>query len=226
MTKKDFENFEIDAYIHSAKDYYEKLSEPQKKDFEKQITQMLMRSFTHDLELKAKRFLELPRIGPLPLMQKFMQLVPEVIMLYTSGYYYSAIASCGVAAERVCYDIIETADVELDGRSLTFRQKSQLYRVQLSQFVKLLSAWGLVKKDTAKLLEKIRVCRNRYVHPSLENINARNDSLKMITWLFRVVELEFGPGSQSRYVIVNGKLAHVKGRRFWNDHKEHGRSSE
>lgn len=226
MAREDSEDFEIDVYVHGTKEYYEKLSEPGKKAFEKQVTQMLKSSFTRDLELKAKRFLELPRIGPLPLLQKFMQLVPEVMMLYTSGYYYSAIASCGVAAERVCYDVIETADIEVDGRALAFRQKSRLHRVQLSQLVTLLSAWGLVKKDTAKLLEKIRVCRNRYVHPSLENIDARSDSLKMITWLFRVVELEFGPGPQSRYAIVNDKLVHVKGRRFWHDHGETQREAK
>jgi hypothetical protein len=220
MAKDSSPDFEIDAYIHSSKEYYEKLSEPERKDFEKQVTQSLMRSFTRDLQLKAARFLEMPRIGPLPLLQKFMQLVPEVIMLYTNGYYYSAVASCGVAAERVCYDILETADMEMDNKPLTSRQKSQICRMNFSQFVNLLLVWGLIKKETAKLLEKLRLCRNRYIHPSFENTNAKDDSIKMIRWLFRIVEIEFGPGPGSRYVIVNGKIAHVKGRRFWNSHKK------
>lgn len=220
MGKDAPQDFEIDAFIHSSKHYYAKLSNPEKKDFKKQVAQALTTYFTRDLELKVERFIEMPRIGPLPLMQKFMQLVPEVIMLYTSGYYYSAVASCGVAAERVCYDILETADLELDDKPLTSQQKSNIYRMNLSQFVDLLLSWNLIKRETAKLLGKIRRCRNRYVHPSFKNTNAKDDSIKMIRWLFRVVEIEFGPGPGSRYVIVNGKLAHVKGRRFWNSHKK------
>lgn len=226
MGKDEPRDFEVDAYIHSSKEYYEKLSEPEKKDFEKQVAQALTTLSTRDLELRVKRFLELPRIGPLPLMQKFMQLVPEVIMLYTSGYYYSAIASCGVAAERVCYDILETADIDLENRPLTSQQKSMIYNMSFQLLVDLLLAWGLIKRETEKLLGKIRRCRNRYVHPSFENTSVRDDSIKMIRWLFRVVEIEFGPGPDSRYVIVKGKLAHVKGHRFWNSHKKRDASLE
>jgi hypothetical protein len=143
-----------------------------------------------------------------------MKLVPEVLMLYTNGYYYSTIASCGVAAERVCYDILETVDIELDHEPLTSFQKSKVYKMNISQFVKLLQAWGLIKKETAELLAKIRACRNKYVHPSFVNINAKDDSIKMIRWLFKVVELEFGPGPGSRYIIVDGKIARVKPSQF------------
>ena len=212
MRKKDSEEHEIEVYLNRVKDLYDLLDDAERRRFaERIVAPMLQEDFKDALPKRVKRFLEIPGIGPLPLMQKFMQLVPEVVGLYVNGFYYSTIASCGVAAERVCYDILEVSEIELDKKTLTRNQKSELYALNLVRFIKLLQEWGLIKGETAKLLHKIRKCRNKYVHPTFQRISAKKDSIRMIEWLFQVIKTEFGPGPGARYTIKNGKIHFAKG---------------
>lgn len=146
--------------------------------------------------------------GPLPVMQYSVKFMPQLFRLYTYGMFYSAIAMAGVTAERSCYDLINVADIKIDGKALSNDEKQAVTEMRFYDLVELLSKWGLIQDSTKQKLHEIRRTCNKYVHPNLLPFQtAGNDAKRLIELVCEIAEIEFGPNGSGRYMIDNGALA-------------------
>jgi len=197
----------IDVFINTISRVYQGINEEQKERLKMEIQNWLRSTFEVDLSEKVKRYISIPSIGPIPTVEKFVQLIHEVIQLYTNGLFYSTVALCGITAERLCYDLIENSKISINGQILSSSQKESLYRLNQVVLVDMLFRWGLIKEETRGKLDEIRKIRNRYAHPSeLSAQEPQKDSIKMLDLLCQVINTEYGPGLGARYTMEGGKI--------------------
>lgn len=197
------------SYLHSLKAYYEMIPTEEKPEFRDRIQRGLLASFQLDLSEKTSRMLEIPGIGPLPLNEYSMRLVPEIVQTYVNGLFYSTIVLCGIAAERLCFDILNANN--------NYDQICGVVKyIYFNNIVNILKENSLVKENTVKNLYKLNDLRNKYVHlktvVNYGELNPVEDSKKAIELLFTLMKEEIGPGRDTIWTVEKGTLVKNKSR--------------
>lgn len=197
----------VAVYLNSLPGIYASLTPEQRRSLEADVKRWLTSEFQKSLDYKIARAFETTWFGPLPLVHQFVQFMPGLFDLYVNGFYHAAVALAGLTAERLCCDVIEVSNIQIDGKSLSNNEKQSFTRMRLYDLIELLAQWSLIQKSTRQSLHEIREIRNRYVHPrQLAPENAKDDAKRIITVLCDVARNEFGPSATGRYTIEQGKL--------------------
>lgn len=136
---------------------------------------------------------------------KIIALLSEVFNVYCLGMYYSAIATCSMAAERLCYDFLDFLEIKFGNKLLDDSDKELLAHIPLSRLIELLLKINIVDEESKTLLFQIIEIRNRYIHPKATDADTlKNDALKIVNLLCRVLESRL---SMFRfYELVDGKF--------------------
>lgn len=156
----------------------------------KLIENFLINSFKSDIQGKISRFLD-TGIPPIPADMKYFRLYTELLQVYINGLFYSTVVLAGVLAERICFDIIATQNIQVGNKQLSDEQISCLYEMNFSRILELLFAWNLIGKETKGDLFMIYEKRNQYAHPKMKNIRPEHDSLSMLKKITGVLVREF-----------------------------------
>jgi hypothetical protein len=197
----------VAVFLNSLPGIYGSLTPEQKRSLEDSVKKWLTSEFQRSLDDKVTRAFETSWFGPLPLVHQFVQFMPGLFDLYVNGFYHAAVALAGLTAERLCYDLIEVSNLQVDGKSLSNNEKQLIEKMRWYDLIELLAQWSLIQKSTRQSLHEIREIRNRYVHPrQLTPENAKGDAKRIITVLCEVARSEFGPSATGRYTIEQGKL--------------------
>lgn len=195
------------AYPNSLPGFDSTLPADQKRRLEADVRKWLLSSFQADLDDKVARSFETRTFGPLPLVHEFVKFMPDLFGLYINGFFYAAVALAGLTAERFCCDLIEVANVQVDGKTLSSDEKRAMTELRFYDLIELLAEWGLIQENTKQSLHEIRKIRNRYVHPrQMQPGKQKADAERMISALCDVARNEFGPSATGRYTIENGAL--------------------
>ena len=195
------------VYLNSLPGLYTTLSPEQKRELEAKARNWLLSSFQIDLDEKVARTFETANFGPLPLIHEFVKSMPGLFDLYVNGFYHATVALAGMTAERFCCDLIEIADVQVDGKNLSSDDKQAITKMRFFDLIELLAEWSLIQNSTKQSLHEIREIRNKYVHPrQIPPEDPRMDARHIIKVLCDVARNEFGPSATGRYTFENGKL--------------------
>jgi hypothetical protein len=166
----------------------------------------MLSSFQADLDGKVARTFETTNFGPLPLIHEFVRFMLDLFGLYINGFFYATVALAGLTAERLCCDLIEIANIQVDGRNLTNDEKQAMTEMRFYDLIELLAEWGLIRESTKERLHEIRKIRNRYVHPRQMRPENQKADAERINVVCDVARNEFGPSATGRYTIENGAL--------------------
>jgi hypothetical protein len=178
-------------FFNSLPNLYQALKGTDKaQEIEKAVEDMLTRSFGIDLKEKVKRFLEIPRIGPIEAKTEYFRLYSELMQLYVNGLYYPTIVVAGVLCERICYDILLEKKISVEDKPLTEEQIACLFEMFLTPLFILLHKWGLIKKETHDEMFAINQKRNEYVHPKKIHPNTQSDALDMLKRISKILSNE------------------------------------
>jgi len=171
------------------------------------VKRWLTAEFQKTLDDKVGRTFETVGFGPLPIVHEFVRFMPDLFDLYVNGFYHAAVALAGLTAERLCCDLIEIANIQVNGKTLSSNEKEAITKMRFYDIIELLAEWSLIRKSTRQSLHEIREIRNRYLHPrQLLVENAKDDAKQTINSLCDVARNEFGPSATGRYTIEQGKL--------------------
>jgi hypothetical protein len=193
----------VSVYLNSLPGAYQTLSDEQRKKLEANIKGWLQR----DLDEKVHRAISTPNFGPLPIVHQFVLFFPELFQLYIHGLFYSTIALCGVAAERLCVDLVAITPIEVNGKHLSDAQKESISNMRLVDLIDTLFEWKIISSDSKERLQEVRQIRNKYVHPNPPPFEgAKSDAEKVLKLMCEVVSVEFGPSSTGRYTIEDGAM--------------------
>ncbi|MFH1445778.1 MAG: hypothetical protein ABIF08_04875, partial [Nanoarchaeota archaeon] len=130
----------------------------------------------------------------------YLKLLEEAKITYRSGLNYATISMVGITAERF--------SIELGGK-LRFRvnknpiSKNDIFgdRFNQQKRLRMLYKAKLIKKDIFENLDKIRIIRNKYIHPKKKR-NPGKDSLKVLNLMIDVLQSDFS----HNYELKNGKI--------------------
>jgi hypothetical protein len=160
------------------------------KEGKKIVEDFLMQSFKIDISEKIERLLN-TGIAPIPADLKYFGIYAELIQLYISGLFYSTVVLAGTLCERICFDILSTQKIQVEGNYLSEDQISCLYDRDFSRNVTLLSKWGAIEEETHDEMFQVYQKRIAYAHPKMKNINPKKDALDMIKKVTKILVNEF-----------------------------------
>jgi len=191
---------ELPAYINRLPTLYQSIPKEERAAFKKDIENFLLRTFQIDVSEKAERFLNIKSFGPLPLVEYSVQLVPEIYQLYVNGFFYSTVAVCGAAIERICFDIFRTHQ-KCESCSDIFQH------LNFNHVVDILYKNKMIKQKTRKKLFQINYLRKKYVHfKESAKLNPEKDAKRAMNLLLEIFTGELGPSKDALYSISKGQL--------------------
>jgi hypothetical protein len=135
---------------------------------------------------------------------KFADLLTEAIQAYMLGMYGSTISLSCMAAERLCYDLIEVSNITINSMHLDPKTKTHLYKIPFSTLVDFLANINMIDEKAKSLLLRIgSTIRNNYLHPnmritqdlkkdSLDALNSMCDLAKHLLSIFKFYDIEDG----------------------------------
>jgi len=145
------------------------------------------------------------RMGELPAyitaeVGVYTNLMEEARKCYEFCLYHAAIAMIGIAAERFAFELSLNIRFFINDNAVKERE---LYDREIKQFkrLELLQKGDLITKSAYDTLEKLRVIRNKYVHPS-EGEATKEDALKSIQLFNDVIHSRFS----EKFVFQDGKI--------------------
>lgn len=156
------------------------------------IKERLASELTLDSEEVLRRWSELPDLDPTA--GPHVPLLLEARELYRHGHFYSCVAMCGIASERIVKDILgEGLAVRKDEEGESTKQAvplpdeaiAELDRFELSAIARFLVKAGLLVPEARKAVLDLAQLRNRYAHGS--GMKSPEDALKAIGLLHDVV---------------------------------------
>ena len=104
------------------------------------------------------------------------------------GMYYSTVSLTSLAAERLCYDLIENSEIRFGGRVLDSKQKEVLYRIPYSDILDFLYDMKVIDKKIKDNLFEINNKRHRYIHPTFKG-DPMNDAVFTLNKLCETIDL-------------------------------------
>ena len=102
--------------------------------------------------------------------------------------YYFTVSLTSLAAERLCYDLIENSEITFGGRVLDSNQKEALYHIPYSDILGFLYDMGVIDKKTKGNLFEINNIRRRYIHPTFEG-DPMKDAIFTLNQLCKTIDL-------------------------------------
>lgn len=102
--------------------------------------------------------------------------------------YYSTVSLASLAAERICYDLIEYSEIQFGGQILESKQKKALYRIPYSDILNLLYGINIINERIKKNLFKINMIRNKYIHPTFDG-EPMDDARNTLNLLCKTIDL-------------------------------------
>ena len=187
---------EPDFYFNNIPVLYAQLKKhgtgEQLEQLKNDVKEYLTKVFELDLDQKVIRWLEMPECF-MPSDYEYFKLYWELVQLYTSGLFYSAVVLGGVLSERICYDILATQSITIgDKGELTQEQISYLFKLNLRDIIEVLAQWKLIKDETRKLMIQVNDKRNSYVHPTkTEKVDAKKDAKEILIKVSEIISKEF-----------------------------------
>ena len=171
-------------------------------------TERLIYDITKDKVGIYERRKVIAGFGTISAEGKFIDLLIEVLKSYQLGLYYSTIALCGMAIERLCYDFIDFSKILVNNTELDQVAKHELYNIPLRSLIEFLNKVGIIDDGSKNLLFKINDRRNSHVHPKMIR-NAQDDALEVINLLCKAIENIF-----SRVVFMTDSYGSISFRRI------------
>lgn len=150
------------------------------------IKEKLMRQLIVDPDEALRRWSELPDLEPTT--GPHVPLLLEARELYLHGHFYSCVAMCGIASERIVKDVLgQGLAVWQDDEVAALPEEAipELDRFELSAIARFLTKAGLLVPDARKAVLDLAELRNRYAHSP--GTKPREDALKAIGLLHDVV---------------------------------------
>lgn len=150
------------------------------------IKERLATHLTVDPDETLRRWSELPDLDPTA--GPHVALLLEARELYRHGHFYSCVAMCGIASERIVKDLAsEGLAVRKDDEAVELPEEAvpELDRFELSALARVLTKAGLLTADARKAVLALAELRNRYAHGS--GTKPHEDALKAIGLLHDVV---------------------------------------
>ena len=150
------------------------------------VKEKLAKDLALDPDETLQRWSELPNLeltaGP------HVPLLLEARELYRHGHFYSCVAMCGIASERIVKDVLgEGLAVWKDEKAIHLPEEAipELDRFEVNAIARFLTKAGLLVPEARKAVLDLAELRNRYVHGS--GMKPREDALKAIVLLHDVV---------------------------------------
>jgi hypothetical protein len=180
-------------------------NQPKNDQTREEIRQLLQSRYELRLPDAVERFWELP---PLILQRpndEYISLLVEARELFTTGYFYSCVAMCGIVGEKLVKDLIR-GSVLISASGIAKRPSEeafdQLEHVDVSAIVRFVNKAKLLSDDARKAAEDLIVLRNQYAHARGKTPHL--DALKAIKKLHVLVE---GTVSVLKdFEIIDGKF--------------------
>lgn len=148
-----------------------------------QIKESLLESYRKDLDNKIARMKNLNLVGIFK-VDKFEDELTECLKCYEDGRFISVVVLCGAIAETIAHDLIEEADIKLDGKPITLNQKEGFFRLSQAEKIELLRDFNIISPEVAGKMIEIKDKRNDYIHPQKKNpTNPEEDSKNMLNLL-------------------------------------------
>jgi hypothetical protein len=151
------------------------------------IKEKLADDLTVDSDEVLRRWSELPDVemtaGP------HVPLLFEARELYRHGHFYSCVAMCGIASERIVKDILgDGLAVWKDEKAVDLPVEAipELDRFELGAIARFLAKAGLLVPEARKAVLDLAELRNSYAHGS--GMKPREDALRAIVLLHDVVD--------------------------------------
>ncbi|MBI3127105.1 MAG: hypothetical protein HYZ11_05840 [Candidatus Tectomicrobia bacterium] len=150
------------------------------------IKEKLAKHLVLDPDETLRRWSELPDLEPTS--GPHVPLLLEARELYRHGHFYSCVAMCGIASERIVKDVLgEGLAVRKDDEALDLPEEAipEIDRFELSAIARFLTKAGLLTPEARKAVLDLAELRNRYAHGS--GAKPREDALKALELLHDVV---------------------------------------
>lgn len=132
---------------------------------------------------------------------KIGSLLAECFDNYILGKYYSTIATCSMAAERLCYDYFDFLEIKFGNKILTEKDKEELTYIPFNRMLNLLRAINVLDEKSLSMLHQINEIRNRHLHPKMKD--AERDASKIVNLLCHLLDSRLN--MFRFYDLVDGK---------------------
>jgi hypothetical protein len=118
---------------------------------------------------------------------KFVILLDEGYRSFLIEHYHSTVSICSIAMERLCYDLVENSQIQIDGLELGYEQKKSLFDIPFFKLVEFLRKIGKITGQMQTDMQKLISLRNKYVHPLLEG-DSFEDANESINLLCKIID--------------------------------------
>jgi hypothetical protein len=180
-------------------------NQPKNEQTREQFRYLLENKFSLGLSDAVERIWELPAVILQRPNDEYISLLVEARDLFTTGYFYSCVAMCGIVGEKLVKDLVRgSVLVSLNGSVKRPGEEAfdQLEHVESSALVRFLNKAQLLSDEARKAAGDLAELRNRYAHA--RGTNPQADALKAIKLLHAILD---GTVSVLRdYEIVDGKF--------------------
>lgn len=116
---------------------------------------------------------------------RYATFLQEARELYIEGKFYSCVAMCGITAERIAKDLLQT-NLLIKGEPPSNEQMAIIDKIEMSNILKLLEKSEIIEKEIQKSFIKLLELRNHYAHGAGQN--HQKDSENAIKYLHKIVE--------------------------------------
>lgn len=150
------------------------------------IKEKIAEHLSLDPDETLRRWSELPDLEPTS--GPHVPLLLEARELYRHGHFYSCVAMCGIASERIVKDVLgEGLAVRKDDEAVELPEEAipELDRFELSAIARFLTKAGLLTPEARKAVLDLAELRNRYAHGSAAR--PHEDALKALGLLHDVL---------------------------------------
>lgn len=129
---------------------------------------------------------------------KFITLLDQAYRSYLLGMNYSTVCLCSLANERLIYDLMDGAIININNKVLNPIHKEALYDLRFSGLLQLCMDCDLITKQIFDWMIWINGLRNRYVHPSFKEtsgtrkgISPEKDAIDSLNKLIKIINKVF-----------------------------------
>lgn len=193
---------EIRGYLLNNREDCERLLRETGKDLRLDEIEGLIQSINNSKESMYERRKRIDGLKIIYGEGKVVELLNEVFNNYILGNYYSAIATCSMAAERFCYDYIDSLEIKFGNKVLTETDKEELTHIPFNRLLSFLLKLNILDDESHKMLFQMNGIRNRHIHPKMRD--TEKDALEIVNLLCHVLESRL---SMFRfYDLVDGKF--------------------
>ena len=156
------------VFVNGIPALYETLTKAgREEEAKKMVKDFLSQTFASDLDAKVERFRQIPT-GIFIADEPYFKIFWEFNQIYIAGLYYATVTTAGVLCERVCLD------------KLIKKKIKHKKGIRFVKMIALIEDNKLAKNDSITEMAKIRKMRNKYVHPSMTEVDNQQDALEMV----------------------------------------------